>query len=36
MVVAISSSLPLGLLGQNFFGHYDVTIKQDVIEFRLR
>jgi predicted aspartyl protease len=36
MVVAISSSLPLGLLGQNFFGHYDVTIKKDVIEFRLR
>ncbi len=36
MVVAISSSLPLGLLGQNFFGHYDVTIKRDVIEFRLR
>ena len=34
--VAISSSLPLGLLGQNFFGHYDITIKQDTIEFRKR
>lgn len=34
--VAISSSLDIGLLGQNFFGQYDVTIKQDVIEFRKR
>ena len=34
--VAISSSLPIGLLGQNFFGQYDVTIRQDVIEFRKR
>lgn len=34
--VAISSSLPLGLLGQNFFGQYDITIKQDTIEFRKR
>lgn len=34
--IIISSSLPMGLLGQNFFGIYDVTIKQDVIEFRER
>jgi aspartyl protease family protein len=34
--VAIAPSLDLGLLGQNFFGHYDITIKQDVIEFRAR
>lgn len=34
--VAISPSLPIGLLGQNFFGQYDITIKQDVIEFRKR
>jgi aspartyl protease family protein len=36
MFVAISPSLSMGLLGQNFFGQYDVTIKQDVIEFRQR
>jgi aspartyl protease family protein len=36
LIVAISTALPLGLLGQNFFSHYDVTIKQDVIEFRQR
>ncbi len=34
--IIISPSLPIGLLGQNFFGIYDVTIKQDVIEFRER
>ncbi|MGF1542395.1 MAG: TIGR02281 family clan AA aspartic protease [Pleurocapsa sp.] len=34
--IIISPSLPMGLLGQNFFGIYDVTIKQDVIEFRER
>lgn len=26
----------MGLLGQNFFGQYDVTIKENYIEFRLR
>ncbi len=26
----------LGLLGQNFYGNYDVTIKQDIIEIRPR
>jgi predicted aspartyl protease len=34
--IIISPSLPMGLLGQNFFGFYDITIKQDVIEFRAR
>jgi aspartyl protease family protein len=31
-----SHSLNLGLLGQSFFGSYDVTIKEKVIELRLR
>ena len=34
--VAIAPALDLGLLGQDFFGEYDVTIKQDVVEFRER
>ncbi|MFW6359663.1 MAG: retropepsin-like aspartic protease family protein [Chroococcales cyanobacterium] len=34
--VVISNNLPMGLLGQNFFGGYDVTIKEDVIELRYR
>ncbi|AFZ34108.1 hypothetical protein Sta7437_0501 [Stanieria cyanosphaera PCC 7437] len=34
--VAIAPSLDIGLLGQNFFGHYDITIKQDAIEFKTR
>lgn len=34
--VAIGSALNIGLLGQNFFGDYDVTIKSDVVEFRHR
>jgi len=36
VVVAISPSLEIGLLGHDFFGDKDVTIKQDVIEFRDR
>ncbi len=36
LTVAISPSLDVGLLGQDFFGGYDVTIKQDVVEFRAR
>ncbi|MBE9192076.1 retroviral-like aspartic protease family protein [Gloeocapsopsis crepidinum LEGE 06123] len=27
---------PLPLLGQNFFSHYDVTIRQNVVEFHVR
>lgn len=34
--VAIAPALETGLLGQDFFGRYDVTIKEDVIEFRER
>lgn len=35
--VAIAGpELPVGLLGHDFFGQYDVTIKQDVVEFRVR
>jgi aspartyl protease family protein len=26
----------MGLLGQNFYGQYDITIKEDVIELRVR
>jgi aspartyl protease family protein len=36
VLIIISPSLPIGLLGQNFFGMYDITIKEDVIEFRER
>ncbi|MGE5659390.1 MAG: TIGR02281 family clan AA aspartic protease [Actinomycetota bacterium] len=36
VTVAISPSLDVGLLGHDFFGDKDVTIKQDVIEFRAR
>jgi predicted aspartyl protease len=36
VVVAISPSLDIGLLGHDFFGDKDVTIKLDVIEFRSR
>jgi predicted aspartyl protease len=34
--VAISPALDLGLLGQNFFGKYDITIKRDVVELHSR
>ncbi|MGK7918436.1 MAG: TIGR02281 family clan AA aspartic protease [Trichodesmium sp.] len=35
--IAISPpSKELGLLGQNFFGNYDMTIKEDVVELRQR
>ena len=36
VVVAISSSLDIGLLGHDFFGDKEMTIKQDVIEFRAK
>lgn len=36
VVVAISPSLEIGLLGHDFFGDKEMTIKQDVIEFRAR
>lgn len=34
--VITSLSMDMGLLGQSFFGRYDITIKQDVVEFRER
>ena len=36
VAIVVSPSLDMGLLGQNFFGNYDITIKQSVIEFRER
>lgn len=37
LYVAIANNqLPIGLLGQNFFGEYDVTISRDYVEFRRR
>ncbi|NET56993.1 MAG: aspartyl protease [Symploca sp. SIO2E6] len=36
LVVSINEFLDIGLLGQNFFGSYDVTIKENVIEFSPR
>jgi predicted aspartyl protease len=34
--VIVSPALELGLLGQNFFGNYDVSIKESLVEFRVR
>ncbi len=34
--VAVSPTLPIGLLGQDFLAQYDLTIKQNVIEFKHR
>jgi clan AA aspartic protease (TIGR02281 family) len=34
--VAIAPELEVGLLGQNFFGNYDVTIRSNVVEFHVR
>ena len=36
IAVAIAPALDIGLLGQDFFGQYDVTIKENVVEFRER
>lgn len=36
VVIIISPALSIGLLGQNFFGRYDVSIKENVVEFRDR
>ena len=35
-LVITSPSMDIGLLGQSFFGRYDITIKRDVVEFRER
>ncbi|MGK7898410.1 MAG: TIGR02281 family clan AA aspartic protease [Xenococcus sp. (in: cyanobacteria)] len=34
--IAISPSMDIGLLGQNFYAQYDITIKYGTIEFRRR
>lgn len=36
LVVTINPSLPLGLLGQDLFGNYDVTIKKNIVQFHPR
>lgn len=37
VTVAIGgSALKVGLLGHNFFGNYDITVRQDVVEFQSR
>ncbi|MEC4804680.1 MAG: retropepsin-like aspartic protease [Jaaginema sp. PMC 1079.18] len=33
---AVAPSMPVGLLGQDFYEGYDVTVKQNAIEFRKR
>lgn len=34
--VVVVPNLPIGLLGQDFFGNYDLVIKQNSIEFHVR
>ncbi|MFP4134812.1 MAG: TIGR02281 family clan AA aspartic protease [Halothece sp.] len=36
VVVIIAPALSMGLLGQNFFSRYDVSIREDVVQFRDR
>ena len=36
VIIVISPALSIGLLGQNFFRRYDVSIKENVVEFRDR
>lgn len=36
VAIAPSPELEIGLLGHDFFGNYDVTIKRDVVEFHPR
>lgn len=37
VLVAIAApGMPIGLLGHDFFGNYDITIRQEVVEFRER
>lgn len=35
-LVTVAPALDTGLLGQNFFGLYDITVKENVVEFRVR
>lgn len=34
--IAVAPTMDVGLLGQNFYGMYDITIKSETIEFRKR
>ncbi|MBE9178870.1 retroviral-like aspartic protease family protein [Oculatella sp. LEGE 06141] len=36
LVAIAGADMQTGLLGHNFFGHYDVTIRKDTVEFRER
>lgn len=36
LIITINPSLSIGLLGHNFFGDYDVTIRKEQIEFQRR
>ena len=36
VAIALSPELEIGLLGHDFFGNYDVTVKRDVVEFHPR
>jgi len=36
LVPIAGPDLDIGLLGHDFFGDYDITIKKDVVEFRVR
>jgi aspartyl protease family protein len=36
IIAGVSKVLELGLLGQDFYRHYDISIKRDVIELRSR
>ncbi len=35
VLVGIIPALRIGLLGHDFFGSYDVTVKRDIVEFRI-
>jgi aspartyl protease family protein len=36
LIITINPSISIGLLGHNFFGDYDVTIRKEQIEFERR
>jgi len=35
ILVGIIPSLDIGLLGHDFFGNFDITVKRDIVEFRV-
>jgi predicted aspartyl protease len=36
VVVAVAPTMDIGLLGQDFYGSYDITIREKIVEFRPR